>query len=198
MSSGLQNLGGIIDMLNVQSQLLSIGLSKDNANILYGHYGLYKTLIGVPMVIITSISTTVLPSISKAKALCDKKEINLHINFAYKLALIISIPAAIGLSSVSQLLYYSLFNNHNVSMLMKIGSFILILMSLSQIQVAILQGINKLYYILCTYAIGIIFKIMLNYIFVSIPEINIYGVLIGNCAWYLIPIILNHKRFNFI
>ena len=34
----------------------------------------------------------------------------------------------------------------------------------------------------------------MNYIFVGIPGINIYGVLIGNLFWHLIPAILNHKK----
>lgn len=93
-------------------------------------------------------------------------------------------------------LYYSLFSNNNGSSIMIIGSFILILMAISQIQLSILQGINSFYYILCTYSIGILLKIILNYIFVSVPIINIYGVLIGNCAWYLIPAILNHKKIR--
>lgn len=46
MSSGLQNLGGVIDMLNVKTRLLSIGLSTDTADMLYGYYGLYKCSYG--------------------------------------------------------------------------------------------------------------------------------------------------------
>lgn len=196
ISAGLQNFGGIVDMLNVKTRLVSIGLSGSVSDALYGNYGLYKTFIGVPMVIITSISTTILPSITKAHALNDKHEIQSQIKFSYKLTLAVAIPAAIGLSSVADSMYYSLFGNYDGATFLKVGSFILALMAITQIQVSILQGINQFYYILFTYGIGILLKIVLNYIFVSIPSINIYGVLIGNCAWYLVPAILNHIKMR--
>lgn len=193
INAGLQNFGGVVDMLNVKSRLLSSGITLDGADILYGHYGLYKTLIGVPMVIITAISSIILPSIAKYTTIHAKKKIIINIKLAYKIVLLIVIPASLGLSIVSELLYISLFNNNHGYGMMTIGSFILILMALTQIQTSIMQGLNKLYFLLKTFFIGIIIKILLNYIFVSMRSINIYGVLIGNCAWYLIPCILNHR-----
>ena len=194
LSSGLQNLGGLVDMMNVTNRLQSSGLSEVAANTLYGDYGLYKTLYGVPLVMITAIGVTVLPAIARARALRDKKEIKRNIRRAFKVALLIAIPAAVGLALTSEHIYMSLVGNTEGSELMKYGSFILVLMTITQIQSVVLQGINKFYYILFTFFIGIIFKIGLNYIFVGIIEINIYGVLIGNCFWHLIPAFLNHKK----
>lgn len=194
MSAGLQNLGGLVDMTNVSNRLLDIGFAEKYANALYGYYGRYKTLIGVPMVIIMAVSTIVLPSISKARALKDKKEIRNKIRMGFRSSLAISIPAAVGLAMVAEPLYIFLFGRTNGVGILKVGSFILVLMAFTQIQMSILQAINKFYYILFSFGIGIIVKIILNYIFVGIESINIYGVLIGNCFWYLIPAIMNHKK----
>lgn len=38
LSAGLQNLGGLVDMLNVRSRLIDIGFSKSAAYALYGYY----------------------------------------------------------------------------------------------------------------------------------------------------------------
>ena len=43
--------------------------------------------------------------------------------------------------------------------MMLIGSFVMVIMSVTQIQSIVLQGINRLYYILGTFSIGIVIKI---------------------------------------
>lgn len=194
MSAGLQNLGGLIDMGNVTTRLASIGFEEDYINIIYGFYSKYKTLIGVPMVIITAIGVSILPVISKYRELRDKKEVRNNIRYGLRSSMSIAIPAAVGLAMVADPIYMVLYGNTRGAAFLKIGSFILVLMALTQIQTTILQGINKFYYILFTFSIGLLFKIGLNFIFVGIKSINIYGVLIGNCFWYLIPAVLNHRK----
>ena len=196
ISSGLQNFGGLVDMINVKNRLLAAGFEKDMANILYGHYSLYITLYGVPLILITAIGTTVLPTISRAMAVKDKKEIRRSIRYAFKVALAIAIPAAAGLSILSDEIYISLFGSTDGAKIMLIGSFIIILMTMTQIQSVILQGINKFYFIIGSFSIGIICKIIANYIFVGMPKLNIYGVIIGNAVWLIIPSIMNHRKIK--
>lgn len=151
-------------------------------------------MYGVPLVIITAIGTTVLPSIAKSIVLKERKEAKRKISYALKMAFMIAIPSAVGLSMLSTEVYTALYGNSNGSDIMMYGSIVLVLMSMTQIQSVVLQGINKLYYVLKTFCIGIVVKILVNFVLVGIPEINIYGVIIGNCLWHLIPAILNHKK----
>ena len=194
LSAGLQNLGGVIDLFNVRDRLLFAGFSGANADILYGYLSRYETLYGVPLVVITAIATTVLPALSKSIILKEKKEARKKIRKAFKLIYIIAIPSAIGLAMTNEYIYLSLFGNTNGADIMRLGSFIVILMATTQLQSIVLQSINKFYYMLGTFFIGIIFKITLNYFFVGIPNINIYGVLIGNLFWHIIPAVLNHRK----
>ena len=194
ISAGLQNFGGLVDMVNVMSRLSFAGFSETEGNILYSFLGRYKTLYGVPLIVITAIGTTVLPAISRSVVLNEKKEVKKKISYAFRLTFAIAIPSAVGLGMLSNLVYFSIYGNDNGAKIMTLGSFILVLMAMTQIQSIVLQSINKLYYILGTFSIGILFKIVLNYIFVGIADINVYGVLIGNCFWHLIPAILNHKK----
>ena len=196
ISSGLQNFGGLVDMVNITNRLLAAGLTANKAKILYGNYGLYKTLYGVPLILITAIGTTVLPTISRAMAIKDRKEIRRNIKYAFKVALAIAIPAAVGLSMLSEDVYRTLFGSTDGAKIMTIGSFIIILMTMTQIQSVILQGINKFYFVVGSFSIGIICKIIANYIFVGIPKINIYGAIIGSTIWLLIPSIMNHIKIK--
>ena len=44
-----------------------------------------------------------------------------------------------------------------------------------------------------SFTIGIILKIIANYIFVGITSINILGVLIGNFLCFFVPVVINNK-----
>lgn len=194
LSAGLQNLGGVIDLMNVKNRLIFAGFSTEKANIVFGYLGKYETLYGVPLVVITAIGIAVLPALSKSIALKEKKEARSKIRKAFRLIYIIAIPASVGFTMASDHIYLSLFGTTNGANIMKLGSFVIILMATTQLQSIVLQSINKFYYMLGTFMIGITFKIILNYFFVGIPNINIYGVLIGNFFWHMIPAILNHKK----
>lgn len=194
LSAGMQNLGGLIDMVNVKNRLLYAGFTSVQSDVLYGKLAMYKTLLGVPLVIITSIGTTTLPSIAKSAVLNEKKQVKKKIAYAFRIAFSIAIPAAVGLSMLSEMIYMTLYNSSDGHEIMMIGAFILILITMTQVQAVIMQSVNKLYFILGTFLVGIVTKIVVNYIFVGITDINIYGVLIGNVFWHLIPAILNHKK----
>ncbi|WP_017211499.1 putative polysaccharide biosynthesis protein [Clostridium beijerinckii] len=196
LSSGLQNFGSLVDMVNVNSRLAFAGFDLQQSHVLYGVLGRYKTLLSVPLIIVTALGTTVLPAVSAAMALKDKKEIRRKTSFAFRITLIITIPAAVGLSCLGQEVFELLYGTDQGFELMVMGSVVLVLMAVVQIQTIILQSMNKLYYVLGTFSIGIVAKIIANYILVGIPEINILGVVAGNFLWFAIPMILNKRALK--
>jgi stage V sporulation protein B len=196
LSSGLQNFGSLVDMVNVNSRLAFAGFDLQQSHVLYGVLGRYKTLLSVPLIIVTALGTTVLPAVSAAMALKDKKEIRRKTTFAFRITLIITIPAAVGLSCLGREVFELLYGTDQGFELMVIGSVVLVLMAVVQIQTIILQSMNKLYYVLGTFSIGIIAKIIANYILVGMPEINILGVVAGNFLWFAIPMILNKRALK--
>lgn len=194
ISAGLQNFGMLVDMLNVGTRLLHAGYDDISKLTLIGLLGMYNTLYGVPLVIITAVGMSALPAISKLFVLNEKHAAKKKIRESFKLTYIIAIPSAVGLSILSTDIYISLFGSAEGSGLMKIGAFIILLMATTQIQSVVLQSINKMYFMIGAFVIGLTLKILLNYVFVGIAYFNIYGVLIGNLFWHLIPAILNHKK----
>lgn len=151
---------------------------------------LINILTAVPITIISALAVTVLPAVSKAVTLNDKKLTENRINFAYKISFIISIPAAVGLSVLSRPIYILLKYNDGYN-IMLVGSCIVIFMALFQIQISILQGIGRIYIVTFYSILGIIIKYTVNYILIAIPSINIYGAIIGSLLGFLVPVILN-------
>ena len=196
LSAGLQNFGSLVDMVNVNARLAFAGFNLQQSQVLYGVLGRYKTLLSVPLIIVTALGTTVLPAVAAAMALKDKKEIRRKTTFAFRITFIITIPAAIGLSALSKEVFELLYGTNQGFELMVMGSVVLILMAVVQIQTVILQSMNKLYFVLGTFSIGIVFKIIANYILVGMPEINILGVVVGNFLWFAIPLFLNQRKLK--
>lgn len=196
LSAGLQNFGSLVDMVNVNARLAVAGFNMQECQVLYGVLGRYKTLLSVPLIIVTALATTVLPAISGAVAVKDKKEIKKRTGFAFRIVFIITVPAAAGLAILSSEVFEMLYGTSQGYELMLYGSVVLILQSIVQIQTVILQSMNKLYYVLGTFLIGITAKIIANYILVSIPSVNILGVVVGNFLWFAIPAILNQRELN--
>lgn len=196
LTAGLQNFGSLVDMVNVNSRLAYAGFTLEKAQELYGVLGRYKTLLSVPLIIVTALGTTVLPAIAASMALKKKKDVRKKTEFAFRVTFIITIPAAVGLSCLASEVFELLYGTSQGYELMMIGSIVLVIQSVVQIQTTILQSMNKLYFVLFTFTIGIIAKVIANYVLVGIPSINILGVVGGNFLWFLIPMILNAIALN--
>ncbi len=191
MCIGITNAGTLIDSYNITSRLIAGGSLKVFAQNFFGMYAKYTTLINVPITIISALGMAVLPAISRAVALNDKKLTKNKINFAFKVNFLIAIPAAVGFSVLAKPIYELLHLGDGYK-IMIFGSVIVIFMALSLIQTSILQGIGKLYVVFFYSLLGLVVKYITNYILVAIPSIGIYGAIIGSVLGFGVPIVLNN------
>lgn len=195
LSSGLQYFGSVIDMAVVKNRLKVAGFLLDSErNIKFASLSQYRTLINVPLTIIAALSSAVIPAISRAVVLKDKKEMKEKITFAFKTSYMVSIPCAVGLAVLSKSIYDFIYIGDSSGYeLMMYGSIAIVFMSIVQIQTVILQCVNKLYAVLLSLAIGIGAKLLSNYFLIAMPSVNINGAIIGTILSYLIPMIINHR-----
>lgn len=193
LTSGIQYVGAVIDLALVKNRLLVVGFDSNTSDILYGFLGKYKTLIYVPLAFIAALSAAVIPGIVKSVVLKDNEELFNKIRFALKISFLISIPACVGLSTLSKPIYFILFSQEYSDgyRLMLYGSILVIFMSVVQIQTTILQGVNKFYSVFLSLFLGVIIKLLSNYFFVGINFININGAVIGSIFGFFIPMIIN-------
>lgn len=196
MVAALQNSGTMIDVLNVKARLMFSGYTQEQADALFGLLARYTTLLYVPLAIVTALGMATFPKIIQAFAQRNKKDLKIHMSYAFRITYIITIPAAIGLSILSSQVYSFLFNSNEKHELLMYGAMVLVFMSVTQIQNTVLQGINKIYVILMTASIGLVIKFILNYILVSINSIGLLGVVVSNFFAFGIPMIINHKMLQ--
>ncbi|HCW05706.1 MAG TPA: sporulation protein SpoVB [Clostridium sp.] len=193
LSVGLQQGGNFIDSLIAVNRLMDGGYTKKIAREMYGTIGQTNSLINVPIAIVSALSVAVLPAISAAMAVGDRKLAQEKINQAMKICFIIVIPSAIGLAVLSKPIYGMLFPDavHGAK-LMKLACLIVILMSIVQIQTTILQGLGKMNIVTATMFIGIVVKIITSYSLMAIPSINQFGSVAGNIMCFTVPLVLNY------
>lgn len=190
---GMQNFGNLIDVKNTKGRLLAGGFVEADANVRFSYLTKYQTLINVPIVLISALCASVLPLIARAAVLNDKEDVKKGIDYAYKTTLLIAIPAAVGLAVLSKPVYMTIFPGKSGGIeLMKYGSIVLVLTAIVQIQVTILQGIGKLYLSTVYILIGLVAKIIVNYVLIAKPSINILGAVFGSMVGFLIPLLLNN------
>lgn len=196
MVAAVQNSAGLVDAINVKWRLASAGFEQMQIEELFGTLTYFDTLIYVPLTIVTALCMAIFPKIIEAYTEKNKKELKGQISYSYRLTYLITIPATIGLSVLSEEIFIFCLNGSFGHELLKYGSIVLIFMSITSIQNTILQGVNKLYLVLATASIGIIIKFAINFILVGIKDINIFGAVVGSIFAFLIPSIINHKRIQ--
>jgi len=195
LSTGFQYAGNLIDVWNTKSRLLAAGFTDEKASILYSHLYKYQQLMNVPISIVSALAATVLPAVAGASALKDRKLVQDRINYAFRICMLIVIPSAAGYSVLSRQIFEMLRFGEG-SYIMMYGSFILVLQSIVQIQTIVLQASGKLYSATFHLVWGIIAKITVNYVLISIPSINIMGSILGSLAGYAIPLLLNNIKLK--
>lgn len=187
--------GDLIDLLNVGPRLISAGFSSDWTYVLLGVLNKYSSLLNVPLAITTALYTAMMPSFSAAVSLKDTEQLKSNISDAFRMSLMISIPSAVGLTVISKPIFLFLFSEKYVDgwRLMTVGSIVVILYSVIQIQAGILQSINKTKYSTISMLVGIAVKVFINYFLIAIPSINIMGAVIGTIVCYIIAMDLNSR-----
>ncbi len=192
----IQQAGTLVDLKLVKGRLDIAGFDKSNIEILWGILSQYTVLINVPLALVSSLSISIVPIISAHSATKDKKSLRNSVNTSVKAAYLITVPSAVGLSVFSLQILQLLKLDLNISGLLFYGSYVIILMAIVYLQTSILQGLGKVKAVTIFSVIGLIGKIIANYVFVAIPEINILGAIIGNAISFFIMLILNQLLIN--
>ncbi len=194
--AAVQNFAGVIDSITLGRSLGAAGFSNDQINGLRAVLSYYKTLVYVPLAIVTALGTSIFPKIIQAFVYKNKKELKQQTSYAFRIMYIIVMPATFGLAILSEEIYSFLFGSSSGYNLLMYGSALLIFMSITTIQNVILQGINKLYLIIVSASLGLVAKIIINIVLVSNPNINIMGAVVATFVSFIIPTIINHRKIK--
>lgn len=171
--------------------------NKELPTFLYGVRGQAFTLYNLVPTITSVLGVSALPVLTScfSKGTGDKAVIKHSIESTIKFTALISIPAGIGFAflgpQIMSLLYSSVAAVEIGGDMLRIYGITAVFAGLSIPMISMLQAIGKEKISLRNVAIGAALKIIVNFIFVGIPSINIKGAAIGTMVSYLFIFVAN-------
>lgn len=183
------------------NQSLKEGMTElSNAELptfLYGVRGQAFTLYNLVPTITSVLGVSALPVLTScwAKGKGDKNDIKHSIESTVKFTALISMPAGFGFAflgtKIMGLLYSSVAAVEIGGTMLRIYGLAAMFAGLAIPMTSMLQAIGKEKISLRNVAIGAVLKVIVNFIFVGIPQINIQGAAIGTFVSYLFIFIAN-------
>lgn len=188
----------LFDLGIVLRRLVDIGYTPVQANELYGQLtGYAQTLVNLPQVLTAAIQISIVPAIAHFVALNDKKQTDHTVETGLRLALIIGLPSAVGLSILAEPIMRLLYPMqveiaHNTGAILSILGFGIIFLSLFQVTTGILQGLGKQKVPAYNLMFGALVKMILSYVLVGIPTLHVMGAAWSTVIAFAVAAALNH------
>lgn len=185
----------VVDSKIIKVRLIESGFSRENANILFGQYsGMAMTIINLPQSLTMSISLSIVPAISRAFAVKNRKDINRNIVLGVRLTNLIAMPCMIGAMVLSTQIMNLLYPKEpdSIGEILFFMSFTIVFAGLLQTYTAVLQALGRPAIPVINLFIASIFKIVLTYFLTAIPLLNVKGAAIGSIITYFVAMILNY------
>ena len=194
VSSAIYNVNSVIDNGLLAANFSSLGREAQFAADWGVYTGKYHLLINVPMAVSNALSSSLIPSVSRAVAEGDRKKIRARITAAIRFSMLIAIPSTVGLTVLAGPINNLLFSGDNsLAIQMTLyGSIAVIFYSLSTVTNAILQGIDKMHLPIIHALIALVLHIGVLEVMALIMDLGIYSMVYANIAFALIMCVLNH------
>lgn len=192
-------LSQYIDSTMLVGRLMSTGMEAGKAASVYGLFsGTVIRIINIPTALALAVSMSLVPAISSAKAIEDHRQIVRQTDLGMRFAFLIGLPCSIGMSVLAEPLMRFFYEGSIVEEELVLGGELLtmsgltiILFTVVQATTSVLQGLGKQRIPMYTLVAGVVCKIVLNYVLIAIPEINIHGAPIASLVCYTVSMVPN-------
>ena len=183
----------LIDSILVPQKLLQAGLSSEKATILYAQLtGKANVITNIPLTLSMALGIALIPIIAEKYIMNRRDELESKVQLSMKMAMLIAMPCTLGLYFLADPIMKVIFpGRYDGILILKYLSLSVPFIILTQTTTSIMQGIGHYIRPIINLFIGCIVKVILTFILVPMPEINIYGAVIASISAYLVATILN-------
>ena len=197
LSNSAMSIINLIDTKIVMGQLQNaLLLSEEEAALLNGQYGMAMDMPNMVASFVYPVTMSLIPFAAAALARKDHSGANRIISSAFRLIALLALPAGVGLSVLSAPIEILVLPSQYEDALaagkhLRILGFALIFICIMILTNAILQTYGKERIPIFTVIAGGATKIVMNYILVGNPDINIHGAPISTLCCYAVIVVLN-------
>jgi stage V sporulation protein B len=168
--------GQTLDASLIPARLEAAGFSTIEATALYGQLtGITFMLVSFPGIFSGSLAASLLPIISEAKAVGNLRFIRHRTHQGLRLAIMIGLPASVGLFVLAREITALLFNIPEAGIPLTGIAFGSVLLCINQITAAVLHGLGKLHVPVINLVISSVIRLGLTYYLTGLPQLGIAG-----------------------
>ena len=173
-----------------------LGLTEVAASALKGQYSYAMDMLNMVASFVYPVTMSLIPFAAAALAQGDKRGASRTVNSAFRILALLALPAGVGLSVLSTPIELLVLPMQREDALaagphLRILGFALIFICIMILTNAILQTYGKERIPIFTVIAGGITKIIMNYILVGNPDINIKGAPVSTLCCYMVIVGLN-------
>lgn len=173
---------------------------KDLPNALYGvHRGFAFSIYNLVPSLTSVLGVSAIPVLASAWTKRDREDIKSNVNTMIRTTALVAVPAGFGIIAMSRQILDLLYSNENIIAIatpnLRILGVCAIFAGLNGPLTNMLQAIGRQGIPLRNIAVGAVLKIVINFVLVGTPEINIVGVPIGTVVCYAYICIANFICF---
>lgn len=197
LSNSAMSIITMIDTKIVLGRLQSgLGLTEVAAAALKGQYSYAMDMLNMVSSFVYPVTMSLIPFAAAALAQKDTRKAKQTIDTSFRLIALLALPAGIGLSVLSTPIMVLVLPAQREGALsagphLQILGIATIFVCLMILTNAILQTYGKEKLPICTVIIGGLVKIVMNYVLVGNPDINIHGAPISTLCCYVTIVALN-------
>ncbi|HBK86439.1 MAG TPA: polysaccharide biosynthesis protein [Firmicutes bacterium] len=190
----------LIDAGVVPRRLLAAGFTQAEATGLYGQLsGMATPLINLPQMFTVALVASLIPSIAAAISLGQRQLVQMRSVLALKLAMLINLPAAVGLSVLATpigILLYGEQSGTGVGFPLSVLAYVVAFLAVQQTTSGILQGLGKTYVPVINLFFGALAKLVATYFLTAMPALNIRGSALSTVIGFAVSSILNYRAMR--
>ena len=181
-----------IDSVMVLPRLEAGGMSHLEAMTVYGYLSMcVLPIINLPFILTTAISASLVPNISEALAMGEKDQVHHNFRNAMQLAILIVLPATVGLMTLARPIMDLLFAKPGAGVAMLWSAGIVLAVGLYQISAATLQGMGKAMIPMYSLLLVALIKVILTYSLTAVPSLGIRGAALGSVVGFAVAALNN-------
>ena len=187
----------MVEVPIINSRLLDAGFTPEEADVLYGTLsGYVMSLINLPQVLTSALAMSLVPMITSVFTQKDTEALHENTVLGMRIATMIGLPCAFGMAVLSHPIMLLLYPTKpqvadNSAACLTILAIGIIFLSIVQTLTAILQGVGKQMVPVINLLIAVVIKIVVTFVLVGIPTLNIRGAAIGTTVAYLAAAVLD-------
>ena len=190
----------VSETLNASKSGRIFNWEKDLPNALYGaHRGFAFSIYNLVPSLTSVLGVSAIPVLASAWTRRDRNEIKDNVNTMLRTTAIVAVPAGLGLVALAGQILDFLYSDPYVIEIatpnLRILGLCAVFAGLNGPLTNMLQAIGRQGVPLRNIAVGAILKIVINFVLVGTPEINILGVPIGTTVCYAYICIANFICF---